>query len=123
MPVEVRRLLDGPIIHRGLHPSFGDNVNGPSLIRVPEWVPSPLGRYYLYFAHHEGRHIRLAHADALTGPWRVHAPGALHLSETPLPQTAPPVPEPASAMARGDDRFFAHIASPDVHVGENRLTM
>ena len=26
------------------------NINGPSLVRVPEWVENPLGKYYLYFA-------------------------------------------------------------------------
>ena len=30
------------------------NINGPSLVRVPEWVEDPLGKYYLYFAHHRG---------------------------------------------------------------------
>lgn len=25
----------------------GENINGPSLIRVPAWVKNPLGRYYL----------------------------------------------------------------------------
>ena len=41
------------------------NINGPSLVRVPEWVENPLGKYYLYFAHHRGAYIRLAYADAL----------------------------------------------------------
>lgn len=74
---------------------MGDNINGPSLIRAPAWAPNPLGRYYLYFAHHEGGYIRLAYADAATGPWRIHTPGALDLAETPCDE---------------------HIASPDVHV-------
>ncbi|NET62179.1 MAG: hypothetical protein F6K47_40550, partial [Symploca sp. SIO2E6] len=34
----------------------GSNINGPSLIRVPEWIENPLGRYYLYFAHHQGKY-------------------------------------------------------------------
>ncbi|MFV1980611.1 MAG: hypothetical protein ACC655_05595, partial [Rhodothermia bacterium] len=41
------------------------NVNGPSVIRVPDWINSPLGRYYLYFAHHRGSFIRMAYADDL----------------------------------------------------------
>jgi hypothetical protein len=51
---------------------MGDNVNGPSLIRVPEWVARPLGRYYLYFGHHRGTFIRLATAPSLEGPRRTH---------------------------------------------------
>ncbi|MFC1526124.1 hypothetical protein ACFL6X_04855 [Candidatus Latescibacterota bacterium] len=102
--MKVRRLPDNPIIVPHMGERMGDNINGPSLIRVPEWVPGRLGEYYLYFAHHGGTHIRLAYADALAGPWRVYEPGVLAL----------------------EDAFFSrHIASPDIHVdeGEKRLRM
>ncbi|GIV80345.1 MAG: hypothetical protein KatS3mg050_4739 [Litorilinea sp.] len=95
--IVARRLLDRPIITPALDESIGTNINGPSLIRVPDWLPNPLGRYYLYFAHHQGEYIRLAYADDLAGPWRIHRPGTLQLAQTPC---------------RG------HIASPDVHVDE-----
>ena len=36
----------------------GKNINGAHVIRVPSWIEHPLGRYYLYFAHHSG----IAHA-------------------------------------------------------------
>jgi len=75
----------------------GANINGPSLIRVPEWIERPLGRYYLYFAHHGGRYIRLAYADDLRGPWRIYEPGTLRLEQTPCSR---------------------HVASPDVHIDE-----
>jgi hypothetical protein len=78
---------------------MGDNINGPSLIRVPTWLERPLARYYLYFAHHNGRYIRLALADNLQGPWQTYEHGVLPL-ETSL--------------------FGGHIASPDVHVDDNR---
>ena len=98
-PVCVRRLTPAPIIRPDmLPPGEGDNINGPSLIRAPEWLPNRLGNYYLYFGHHRGRHIRLAYADRLEGPWTVYSPGTLRLSETPSCQD--------------------HIASPDVHVDE-----
>jgi hypothetical protein len=71
----------------------GDNINGPSLIRVPAWVSNALGCYYLYFAHHEGSYVRLAYADNVAGPWRVSSGGVLPLAEVPA--------------VRG------HIASPD----------
>jgi len=127
MRVSVRRLGDGPIIHSGLDPGIGTNINGPSLLRVPEWVDDPLGRYYLYFADHKGAYIRLAFADALAGPWRVHPPGALHLRDTPYLQTHPEIPESIDADAlatpRGsgvpsllDDCVIPHIASPEVAI-------
>jgi hypothetical protein len=54
------RLLDRPIISAELHPSIGANIQGPSMIRVPEWIDDRLGDYYLYFADHKGSYIRLA---------------------------------------------------------------
>ncbi len=97
----VHRLVDHPIIAPShFSNGEGDNINGPSLIRVPDWLPNPLGKYYLYFAHHRGRSIRLAYANELHGPWRVYEPGTLQLHD---------------ATACHD-----HIASPDVHLDEQR---
>ena len=65
------RFKQNPLITVDTSPSLGDNVNGPSIVRAPAWIKQPLGRYYAYFAHHKGRHIRLAYADAIAGPWNV----------------------------------------------------
>jgi hypothetical protein len=101
MELRAQRLLQGPIVSpRDLPGADGDNINGPSLILAPDWLPDRLGRFYLYFAHHRGQYIRLAYADALEGPWRIHEPGTLRLEDT---------------VACED-----HIASPDVHVDHDR---
>jgi len=90
------RFPENPIIRpEMLSGDDGANINGPSLIRTPDWLPRRLGKYYLYFAHHGGRYIRLAYADALAGPWHVYRPGTLRLDEAPCQR---------------------HVASPDVHV-------
>jgi len=90
------RLDANPIIRPDmLDGDDGRNINGPSLIRAPDWLDRRLGRYYLYFAHHGGRYIRLARADDLAGPWTIHAGGTLQLDQAPC---------------------SLHIASPDVHV-------
>ena len=79
----------------------GNNINGPSLIKVPDWVENPLGEYYLYFAHHSGKYIRMAYSmnkkknSLLDVDFKVHEPGTLKLGETP---------------------GYDHIASPDVHI-------
>ncbi|MDH4169831.1 MAG: hypothetical protein OEW42_09605, partial [Acidimicrobiia bacterium] len=73
--MQATRIGDGPIVGPTTDSSIGANIQGPSLVRVPDWVEDPLGRYYLYFADHKGSYIRLAHADELTGPWKVHRPG------------------------------------------------
>ncbi len=101
----VSRFPGNPIIRPsmpGLEGDRGANINGPSLIHVPDWLENPLGRYYLYFAHHGGRYIRLAYADYLEGPWTIHEPGTLHVEEGP---------------GKG------HIGSPDVHIDHERRTI
>ena len=130
MNLRVNRLVDAPIIGPELHPSIGTNIQGPSLIRVPDWIQDRLGTYYLYFADHKGSYIRLAYADHLNGPWRVHPAGSLHLAQSCF-LTAPPAVS-AEELARFEARYRArgvaishdvlseittpHIASPDVHV-------
>ena len=99
--LQVRRFDHNPIIRpEMLAGSDGDNINGPSLIGVPAWITNRLGNYYLYFAHHSGKYIRLAYADRLEGPWHVYQPGTLQLTE--------------AAGCKG------HVASPDVQVDEQR---
>ena len=128
--MRITRLLNHPIITPDLHPSIGANIQGPSLIRVPDWVPNPLGRYYLYFADHKGRYIRLATANALTGPWTIHVPGALHLNDSLFPTTPPPASQEQLAAVEARMRRIGmiishnvlteattpHIASPDIHI-------
>ena len=87
--MHVHRLLDRPIIEPQTDPSIGENIQGPSLIRVPDWIEQPLGRYYLYFADHKGVYIRLAYVDDLAGPWRVYAPGTLQLADSCFPGVPP----------------------------------
>lgn len=111
--VTAERLLDRPIIHPGLDPSITQNIQGPSLIRVPDWAKGRLGRYYLYFASHKGDSIRLAYADSLTGAWKIHPGGALKLADSLYPAELTNVPPEDQG-----EEAKAHIASPDVHVDE-----
>src|SRR5690606_18998708 len=87
---EVDRIGNAPILVPHMDDRMGANLAGPSLIRAPEWLPDRLGEYYLYFAHHNGTYIRLAVADALEGPWRIHTPGALQHSESHFPDELDP---------------------------------
>ena len=102
--MQVKRFPANPIITPDLDDSIGANINGPSLLRAPDWLPNPLGQYYLYFAHHQGESIRLAYADDLAGPWTIYSPGTLRLEQTPC---------------------YHHIASPDLHIdhGNRRILM
>lgn len=112
------RLPQNPLVTLESSKSLGDNINGPAVIRVPAWVEHPLGRYYLYFAHHKGDHIRMAYADAVSGPWKVYAPGVLAVSETLFYR---PQPDPKGSPAS----LYTHVASPEVVVdnANKRLVM
>jgi hypothetical protein len=85
-----------PVFSCSSHPELGDNINGPCVIRVPEWVGGAPGRYLMYFAHHLGDYIRLAYADSPLGPWSLHEGGCLGLAQVP--------------------GLSGHIASPDAVV-------
>lgn len=105
--VVARRIADRPVIFAGipgLEGEAGENIDGPVVIRVPDWVERPLGKYYMYFAHHRGTYIRLAFADRPEGPWTIHQSGTLRLEQT-------------SAIH--------HIASPDILIDDanQRLLM
>ena len=80
-----------------------DNINGPCVIKVPDWIENPLGTYYMYFAHHGGKYIRMAYADYPTGPWIVKSGGVLDLDEAP--------------------NVFDHIASPEIFIMADQIVM
>jgi hypothetical protein len=111
--ISVRRFAQNPLITTRTSPSLGDNVNGPAVIRVPSWVERPLGRYYMYFAHHMGAFIRLAYADRLEGPWKIHEPGVLPVDTTAFHR---PQPDPPENL----ENFYTHVASPEVYVDDTR---
>ncbi len=94
------RSENNPMIYpemTGLEGRLGENINGPSVIKVPKWIKNPKGKYYMYFANHHGKYIRMAFSDSPTGPWIIYKPGVLHLDKT---------------------QAVRHIASPDVLIDE-----
>jgi hypothetical protein len=111
--VKATRFSPNPLITVDTSPSLGGNVNGPTVIRVPDWIDRPLGRYYMYFANHMGTFIRLAYADAVTGPWKVYEPGVLHVRDTAFFR---PQPDPTETLAD----FYTHVASPEILVDSSR---
>ena len=107
-PVRVTRFATNPLLTVKSSATLGANVNGPTVIRVPSWVKQPLGKYYMYFGNHRGVFIRLAYADAVTGPWKIHEPGVWHVKDSALYR-----PQPDSASFGG---FNTHFASPEIFV-------
>lgn len=134
--VSVERLGDGPIIYPGLDETLEENIQGPTVIKVPEWIENPLGEYYLYFADHKGSQIKLAYADKIEGPWKIYQEGAINLEDTTFLQEPPALtpemeaelPKMAEKLGLDPDSKFAHdlaeesttphIASPEVIVDD-----
>jgi hypothetical protein len=109
-----RRLAQNPLITVTSSSTLGGNVNGPTVIRVPDWVERPFGRYYMYFANHMGDFIRLAYANAIEGPWKIYEPGVLHVRDTSFYRAQP---DPKETLAD----FYTHVASPEIYTdGEGK---
>jgi hypothetical protein len=107
--VTATRFAQNPLITVNSSATLAGNVNGPSIIRVPAWVDHPLGKYYLYFANHKGKFIRLAYADSVTGPWKIYEPGVLHVKDTAFYR---PQPDPPNGS------LYTHVASPEIYIDQ-----
>ena len=127
-PMKATRLNGNqPIITKELFFSSGAsnenesaNINGPSVIRVPDWIPAskranPKAVYYMYFAHHQGDFMRLAWAENLEGPWNLYKVS----DSIPLEQKG--------VLSLGSDDEIdigngivirSHVASPDMIVDD-----
>jgi hypothetical protein len=127
--ITIERLAGGPIIYPGISSSIGQNIQGPSVIQVPDWVRNPLGKYYMYFAEHKGDRIKLAYSDDIAGPWKILDAGALKLENSTFLTEAPVLTEeqktslPAMFKKAGitklghsfeEEVTHPHIASPEV---------
>ncbi len=100
----VTRYTNTPIVSSTTSNTIGTNITMPSVIKVPAWLPSPMGNYYMYFAGHNGSYIRMAYATTSpVGPWTVYAPGSV--KDT---QVSP---------------FYSTISSPDVFVQDATHTI
>ena len=134
LKIDIKRFVEEPIIKPFHNHEIGFNVQGPSLIKVPEWIKDPLGIYYLYFADHKGDRINLAYSSNLRGPWNIYNGGVLHLNESNFLTLKPKVPEDFDLNTleqidvhddlkefipdKIDDFTIPHIASPDAHVDD-----
>jgi hypothetical protein len=99
----------------------GTSINGPSAIRIPDWIErkdrvNPSANYYLYFAHHSDKYIRMAWSANIEGPWHLYQVGrdikkgnrgVLDLGESNMP------------IGNGIVIAHNHIASPNVHVDDD----
>ena len=96
----------------------GDNINGPSLIRIPDWIAPQdradiAARYYLYFGDHAGDYIRMAWAENITGPWHLHQIGSnVSTGNRGVLDNGNRDIDVGNGIVIEEN----HLASPDVHV-------
>jgi hypothetical protein len=117
LPFTAQRLAHRPIITVDNSPRLQRlakiegyiNINGPSMILVPDWVENPLGKYYLYFSHHKGDFIRLAYGDMPEGPWTVYEPGVMSLEDSGFPVDSAPQLTPEAHFAELWQKFSIYI--------------
>ena len=112
MKIKITRFVDEPIIPPFLEQEIGSNINGPSLIRVPDWIEDSLGKYYLYFADHKGDRIKLAYSDRLEGQWKILAGGTLKLENSYFLNEKPPIP---------DEFNINDLRERDAHADHNQV--
>ncbi len=99
----------------------GENINGASVIRIPDWIApenraDPNAIYYLYFAHHRGDYIRLAWAEDIEGPWHLYNVG----TGVPLDDRGVLSLDSNDEIDIGNDITVRnHIASPDVFADDD----
>ncbi|MDC0641251.1 hypothetical protein OAP24_03730 [Porticoccaceae bacterium] len=117
LPFTAQRLAHRPIITVDNSPRLQQlaeaegyiNINGPSMILVPDWVENPLGKYYLYFSHHKGGFIRMAYGDMPEGPWTVYEAGVLSLEGSGFPVNSLPQLTPEAGFAELWQNFSIYI--------------
>jgi len=117
LPFTAQRLAHRPIITVDNSPRLQQlaeaegyiNINGPSMILVPDWVENPLGKYYLYFSHHKGGFIRMAYGDMPEGPWTVYEAGVLSLEGSGFPVNSVPQLTPEAGFAELWQNFSIYI--------------
>lgn len=127
---KAERLPNNPVITPQMFaeagvPEDGENINGPCLIRIPEWLPAdkradPSARYYLYFADHGGTYIRMAWAASVGGPYTLYRPGKGVLSFQASGGVQSGEKMKWHLDLTPDLALTMHIASPDVLVDHER---
>lgn len=113
-----------PIVTEAMFQGLGatekefENINGPSVIRIPDWIAAgdradPSAVYYLYFAHHDGEYIRMAWAADISGPWALYDVGTgVALGDRGVLDLGGTTMDVGNGIVIPNN----HLASPNAHV-------
>ena len=118
----VVRLSDTPLVDAnlfppaslsGLEPEALANINGPSVLRMPDWQRGGLAPFICISGIIRQIHPPLAHADALDGPWKMHPDPIMPLADSLFEPVDPPhdpklkAPDWVEALV---NYLYAHVA-------------
>lgn len=98
----------------------GKNINGPCVVKLPDWLPvekrvDKRAKYYLYFAHHHGKYIRLAWSEKVTGPYQLVDDSPLYGERANAALSLKKIPPVIGEVTTGN-----HVASPVVVIDDER---
>ena len=57
-----------------------DNICNPCLLEVPNWCKNKLAKYYLYFADHRGKYIKMAYSNYIDKGWKFKENGIININ-------------------------------------------
>ena len=105
-----------PVALAGLELDALANINGPSVLRMPDWAAGKQAAFHMYFGHHKGKSLRLAYADRLEGPWAMHPDPVIPLADS-LFAPEDPAPGPGAAPLPSSTRR----GTPIVYAGASPI--
>ena len=79
---------------------FNVNICNPCLLKVPSWCKNKLGKYYLYFADHRGKYIKMAYSNSLDKNWKFKEDGIININKF--------------------NDAINHIASPEIYIDNKK---
>lgn len=80
--------------------NFKTNICNPCLVKVPDWCKNKLADYYLFYADHKGKFIKLAYSNNLFSKWKIKKGGVIHI--------------------RQFNDAINHIASPEIYIDSKK---
>ena len=83
-----------------LAPAERESICNPCCIKVPDWKIKKLGKYYLYFADHRGKFIKMAYSNNISKDWKIYKKKILKVNQFK------------------DAKH--HIASPEIYLDKKR---
>jgi hypothetical protein len=80
--------------------NFKSNICNPCIVKVPEWVRDPIGKYYLYYADHRGKFIKFAFSNSIFNNWKIKLNTIININSF--------------------KNAINHIASPEIYIDNNK---